>query len=361
MSSAKHIPFYRVLLTAMLVLLISLNGIADSIVSPFNAKKIAIADSASYEFIVTGHLHGASYNKSGFPAASLLANIDTLNKLQPAFMISLGDLFMAVNPESINNYNRSFFSRIGFPLFNAVGNHDVNDLYKEKFGATWFAFSTPSEACIILDTEVNDGKIEGDQKKFLEAQMSQAMSDTRIKNIFIFSHRPVWSENNPRYSSIFSGQTRTEVGSNNFESDIRPLLIGASRTKNVFWMSGSLGVAPASFFYAKEDGYNLTFIQTAIRDLPRDAALRVKVDNGKVSFVPFSFTGQPLEAIEKYNAEFWKSSTPAEEKFNYRLLPLMIKQTLMHPYFWWGAGITAVIFLLISRLRRKRKRHAASN
>lgn len=361
MVRANHNLSLRIMLLSMLMLCVSFSVIADSIASPFNGRKIAPANSASYEFIVAGHLHGASYNKSGFPAASLLANIDTLNKLSPVFMISLGDLFMAVNDESINNYNRSFFSKIDFPLFNAVGNHDLNDHYKKKFGSTWFAFSTPSEACIILDTEVDDGKIEGDQRKFLETRMSEAMSDPGIKSIFIFSHRPVWSENNPRYSHIFQGQTRTEVGSNNFESDIRPLLIGAARTKNVFWMSGSLGVAPASFFYAKEDGYNLTFIQTAIRDLPRDAVLRVKIDNGKVTLLPFSFTGQPLEKIEKYDAKFWESSTPPEAKFNYRLLPLMIKQTLMHPYFWWGAGVTMVIVWLISHFRRRRNRQAVSN
>lgn len=328
----------------------------DSLVSPFNSKPIVIDDSLRYEFIVTGHLHGASTSRSGFPAASLLANLDTLNSVSPAFMISLGDLFLEVNEENIANYRKSFFSRINYPLFNAVGNHDAGKLYESRFGSTWSGFSIGSEMFIILDTEKDDGSITGEQYAFMEKQLKAAGNDPRVKNVFVFSHRPVWAEGSPRFKDIFSDNTRSAY-SNNFQSEIKPLLIGIARVKSVYWMSGSMGSAPASFFYAKEDGFNLTFIQTAIRDLPRDAVLKVSVDNGTVKLFGVSFNGRSLKPVHEYNIDFWKTNTPAEEKFNYRLLPLMIKQTLTHRYFWFGTGfgIMLMIMLVLYSARRAKK------
>lgn len=355
----KKRGFVTNILMLLCLLPASLSAGTDSIPSPFNYRSIAPSDPGGYEFIVTGHLHGSSLSRSGFPAASFLANIDTLNSMHPAFMIALGDMFLEVTEENIANYDRSLYRKINYPLYNVVGNHDVNALYKQKFGPTYFAFTQGSEMFIMLDTELDDGSISNEQRKFFDKQLNIAGNSKKIKNVFIFSHRPVWAENNPRYKGLFSDNTRTAIGANNFESEIRPLLIGLARIKNVYWMSGSLGTAPASFFYDKAED-NIVFMQTAIRDLPRDAVLRVQLAGGKVKFSGFSFNGRPLQDITSYNISFWKSNSPAEEKFNYRLLPLMIKQTLLHPYFWWGFLTACLLALAIVLFRRaKLKKRAA--
>jgi hypothetical protein len=330
---------------------------SDTLVSPFNGRAVSVADGKEYEFIVTGHLHGASGSRSGFPASSLLANIDTLNTLNPSFMVCLGDLFLDVTEENIANYERSFFRRISFPLFNVVGNHDVSDLYDKRFGSRFYSFQIGSEIFIFLDTEANDGSISGEQYEFLEMQLQEAGTNAGIRNILIFSHRPVWAESNPRFNSYFSDNTRSSLG-NNFVSEIEPLLVGLARVKNVYWMSGSLGSAPASFFYAREEGASLTYIQTAIRDLPRDAVLRVKVSNGNIALDGFSFNGRELKKVTDYNEAYWKSITPEEEKFNYRLLPLYTKQALTHWYFWAGfaAAVCLALALYLLRWRRLKKK-----
>ncbi|MBA3284467.1 MAG: metallophosphoesterase, partial [Nitrosopumilus sp.] len=169
------------------------NILSAQVISPFN--KIEIKDTLdSYTFIVSGHFHGASTNASTFPSSSLLANIDTLNALKPQFLMSLGDLFVDVNDTYIKNYQNSLFDKIKTPLFNAVGNHDISNgnIYEKVFGKTFFSFEYGSELYIVLNTELNDGSISGEQLDFLKKVLFGSVSDNK-KNIFIFSHRPIWS------------------------------------------------------------------------------------------------------------------------------------------------------------------------
>lgn len=326
------------------------------IISPFN--KLKVKDTLSdYSFIVSGHFHGASSNTSTYPAATLLANIDTLNSVNAAFLMSLGDLFIDVNEIYINNYNKSLFNKLKMPLFNAVGNHDISNgnYYEKVFGKSYYSFLLNSELFIVLDTEQDDGSIVDGQLEFFKNRLKDANSE-KVKNIFIFSHRPVWSENNSRYSALFAGNTRTALGENNYDDEIKPLLLEISKSKSIYWMSGSMADAPASFFYHKEAESNIIYIQTAIRDLPRDAVMQVNLVNGKVKFKGISLTGQKLDMIENYNIEYWTKAVPDEAKFNFRMLPYLTKQILFHYYFWIGFTSSLLILIILRFVYSKWKK-----
>ncbi len=322
--------------------------LSAQIISPFN--KLSIIDTnTSYTFLVSGHFHGASYNKSTLPAATLLAGIDTINSFRSSFFISLGDLFLDASETYINNYQKKLFNKLDMPLFNAVGNHDVSNdnFYEKNYGKTFYSFTCNSEFFIVLNTELNDGSIKDEQLTFLETALKEANS-AKIKNIFIFSHRPIWSENNPVYSELFAGNTRTSFGENNYEDEVKPLLLDISKSKSIYWMSGSMADAPASFFYHKELESNITYMQTAIRDLARDAVLKVNVLDGNVSFNGISLTGQSLSSIETYNLDFWNKNSVVDEPFNYRLLPYLTKKMLSGYDFWIGF-VSSLLLLLILR------------
>ncbi|MGZ6540185.1 MAG: hypothetical protein ACXVEB_17550, partial [Bacteroidia bacterium] len=137
---------------------------------------------------------------------------------------------------------------------------------------------------------------------------------------------------------------------------IKPLIADFSKDKSVYWFSGSMAGGPSSFFYHKEANTGLTVIQTAIRDLPRDAVLQVNVADGKISFKGISLTGQNIEPIENYDIDYWKKTIAPEEKFNYRLLPLMTKQMLMHQYFWIGLVVGSLLFVTAFFIKRRWKR-----
>ncbi|MBA3900311.1 MAG: metallophosphoesterase [Bacteroidetes bacterium] len=330
---------------------------AQSITSPFNNKALkndSLKNGVS--FIVTGHLHGASSNISGFPASTLLANIDAINGLNADFLISLGDLFLDVNDYYVLNYQKSFFDKLSIPLFNSVGNHDLSgNLYEGYFGKTYFSFVYNDNLFIYLDTEKNDGSIKGEQMDLFNNAISKAQQNININNIFISSHRPVWAENNPRYSAFFKDNTQTQFGSNNFETAVLPQLKELS-DKSIYWFSGSMGGAtPVSFFYDKQAGSNITFINTAIRDLKRDAILEVRVQaNNEVIFKTVSLTGESLLDLADYNIEFWNNNLKSNvAPFNYRLIPYLTLQMIKHNYFWIGIFSGVIITFLLVMLKKR--------
>jgi hypothetical protein len=325
-------------------------------ISPFN-ERILTDTTENFCFLVSGHFHGASTHRSPYPASTLLANIDTLNSMKPAFLMSLGDMFVDVNEMSVSSYRRSLFAKLRMPLFNAVGNHDLSgdDFYGKVFGKTWDSFSLAGNVFIILNTEADDGRISGDQLNFFKETLLKHSG--KGKNLFVFSHRPVWAERKERYKDLFEGNTRTLVGKNNFTEELEPLLLEWN-TGHVYWISGSMASAPASFFYDEDPETGIIFMQTALRDLPRDAVLKVSVRNGEVSFQGISLTGQALQSIESYGMEFWKQNSAPEEKFSFRLLPYLILQVVSHSYFWIGV-VSSLLIVIVFRfilLRWKRKR-----
>lgn len=343
-------------ISIFLCFLLIFNLASGQVISTIN--NLPIKDSSqNYSFFVSGHFHGASTNISSFPASSLLANLDSINSYNPSFIISLGDLFLDVNETYISHYKYSLFNKLKMPLFNAVGNHDLAGNYYEKyFGKTFFSFTHKSELFIVLNTEINDGSIKDEQLKLFNSAIDEALSGN-IKNVFIFSHRPIWSERIEKYSKLFSDNTRTAIGKNNFNEEIKPLLLKISKSKNVYWISGSMGgMAPASFFYDRDSETNVTFMQTAIRDLPRDAMLQIKINNGDVSMKGISLTGQHLEPIENYNLNFWSKTIAPEQSFNFRLLPYLTKQMLLHHYFWIGFFLSCLLFFCFTFFRNRWKR-----
>ncbi|HET6226846.1 MAG TPA: hypothetical protein VFF27_11245 [Bacteroidia bacterium] len=319
--------------------------------SPFN--KLALTDQAAdYSFIVSGHFHGGSSNQSTFPAATLLANIDSINALQPAFIISLGDLFTDVNEETVDHYNTSLFRKLKSPLFNAVGNHDVSNgnKYETLYGKSFYFFTYGKQLFLLLNTELNDGDIKGEQLELVKSALNKAKTGG-IKQLFIFSHRPVWAEGNPRYTNIFKDNTQSKLGAPNFEKDILPLLQQVHLP--IYWFSGSMGSGPASFFYDKNEKDGITYIQTAIRDTPRDGVLRVELNQNTVSFKCISLTGQRLGPLEQFGISYWTKNVAPEQSFNFRLLPYLTWLMIKHHYFWIGL-ITGVILLFLFKLLMKK-------
>lgn len=314
--------------------------------SPFNQLEVQIEDEHNFTFFVGGHFHGASNDQSGFPAATLLANLEQINSAQPSFIISLGDLFLSA-PKELDNYNKFLFSQLKTPLFNTVGNHDIEDIdYESKFGNRLLSFTIGESTFLILDTEIDNGDIEDEQLELLKSCLTDDS-----QNLFIFAHRPIWAEYHEELNDVFKGNTSNGT---NFE-EIYPLL--KKSKKQVYMFGGSLGgEAPVSFFYHKPAD-NIHYIATAIRNLPRDGILSVAIINDDVQFKPISFTGQKLNALETYNLAFWSSNT-VDKSFNWRLLPLYIKQMLMSWMFWVGVLLTlaggGVTYLIVRRMRRKK-------
>lgn len=316
-------------------------------VSPFNGVAVASIDSTgNYRILIGGHFHGESTNRSGHPASTVLANLDTINKLGADLFLSTGDLYMDARADSAR-YARSFFSKLQVPFFNAPGNHDAR-----LRGTDHIAFRIGSDQVLVFDTEAMDGSLSSDQLAVLRS-IGDALIDQPTTRVFILCHRPVWAEGDPAYSDLFIDNTRSVLGTN-FKKEVFPLLQRIAERAQVYWISGSLGgQAPSSIFF-QEHAPNITYIQCAVRDEPRDAILIADVSPDRMQWSALSLTGQQLQRPESYDAAWWRAQrATGGEGFNWRLLPYLVKKTVLRSEFWWGAAFSLLLVGLVRRLLRR--------
>ncbi|MBS1581534.1 MAG: hypothetical protein JST66_04960 [Bacteroidetes bacterium] len=317
--------------------------------SPFNGLEVGAADSTGhFRILIGGHFHGESTNRSGFPAATLLAGLDTINALGAGLFLSTGDLFMdpvADRPR----YDRAFFHRLRMPFFNVPGNHDVAR-GAEAPGLGPIAIGGAGTQVLLFDTEANGGSLGA-----ADLDVLRALADAPtpgLRQLLILSHRPIWAEDDDRYGPRFRGNTRSLTGTN-FTKDIRPLLQRIAMHMRIYWISGSMGgTAPSSIFF-QPDAPGITYIQCALRDEPRDALLIADVSPDTVRWTGLSLTGQQLLPVEQYDAAWWSANQGGGEGFRWRLLPYLITTTVTHRAFWWGVAVTLVLGWIVRRLLRR--------
>ncbi|MEZ4739567.1 MAG: hypothetical protein R2818_09505 [Flavobacteriales bacterium] len=329
-------------------------SLLDAQVSPYTEVPVSPPDSTgAYRLLIGGHFHGASSNRSGFPAATLLANLDTINAIDANVLLSTGDLFLIPDRDSAR-YARSLFSELKVALFNAPGNHDLEGKAYHRGAEMPVSISMGPDRILLVDTERNNSDIRGDQLEALE-ELATAAEGGGLRRVFIVSHRPIWSEEEPRYGDLFKNNTRSTSGCN-YSKEVLPVLRRIAAHAEVFWISGSMaGRAPASIFFQPHEK-NITYIQSAIRDELRDALLIADVDTEGVTWSTLSLTGLPMEPVEKYDADWWKAKQGEVPPFRWKLLPYLVKKNLSYPSFWYGFVIALCPLLLVGLVRRWGKR-----
>ncbi len=322
--------------------------------SPFTSVAVRPPDSTGhYRLVISGHFHGSSVSRSGYPAATLLAGLDTINALRPNVLLSTGDLFLDAEAD-IPRYRHALFSKLNVPLFNAPGNHDAGRAYNEAFGSALHVIRMDADRILILDTERDNGSIKGDQLDTLRA-LVQGLKG----RLFIVSHRPIWAEDDSIYSGLFAGNTRSLVPGN-YRSEIWPLLQGIRAPGQVYWVSGSMaGRAPTSIFFQQHTP-QVTFIQSAIRDELRDALLVADVGATVVEWSTISLTHGAVERPEVYDAAWWRERIARPEPFNWRLLPYIVWVTITRAEFLYGLLSGMLLFALIGVLIRRSRRSGSS-
>ena len=141
-------------------------------------------------FIVAGHLYGAhSEDTPIVPAQTLIDFVPELNTLSPDLFIALGDLAQYPSEESYQALHQNFLDKVNAPVLSAPGNHDFDNgrvFYENEFGQTFYFLKYTQSQVIILDTEVANCFIIGNQKEMLEKAVDIALHEDDIQNIFVF-------------------------------------------------------------------------------------------------------------------------------------------------------------------------------
>jgi len=129
---------------------------------------------------------------------------EKLNKLQPPFVMSVGDLIDGYTRDSALAEKQwiQFNTQVQLlkmPFFYVSGNHDVsNDFLKQqwnkRFGRTYYNFLYKNALFLILDTE--DGKTDGISKLQSDYIAAAIANHKDVRWTFVFMHRPLWSYGN---------------------------------------------------------------------------------------------------------------------------------------------------------------------
>lgn len=133
-----------------------------------------------------------------------LDGIKKLNLLQPEFVMSVGDLIEGYT-EDLTELNRQweefdgFIEQLEMPFFYLPGNHDITnkvmeDLWKERFGHTYYYFIYKDVLFLCLNSEdqyrgSSKGSISDEQYEWIKMVLAK---HTEVKWTLVFMHQPLW-------------------------------------------------------------------------------------------------------------------------------------------------------------------------
>ncbi len=124
-----------------------------------------------------------------------------LNLLQPAFVMSVGDLQEGYtsNPKFITSFWNTFTRLAGaleMPFFYVPGNHDLNSTplreeWKRRFGRNYYHFLYKDVLFLCLDSQDPSGAGIGPEQR---AWVRQVLAENRtVRWTFFFFHQPLWT------------------------------------------------------------------------------------------------------------------------------------------------------------------------
>ncbi|MGK0300163.1 MAG: hypothetical protein ACI89X_001031 [Planctomycetota bacterium] len=260
-----------------------------------------------FRFLIGGHLYGDS-KKTISPAATFVAAREGLRMAGADLMVCCGDTFR-FSTEAAFDQVTAEFAPLPFPVFNAVGNHDVavRSAYESRFGATYGAFVHGGCAFILLDTEQQPWEIAGEQLAFLRRALAVAAERADVRAVFCFGHKLVHCHRQ-RYFEVLVGSNALDGlrGPNRFARDVLPLLKGAAKHKSVYWCGGDIGLSHTLHAMVDLDPESgVIFMATGLGDLSRDALLQVEVVGDEVSVRLRSLTGAPLSDASGHGLAKW--------------------------------------------------------
>lgn len=236
-------------------------------------------DSIRYSFFVAGHTYGKpGANNVGFHPEFMKQFPYIQGRTEIRFGVLTGDIVSA-NPTAQDwDEIDSDIETLGLPTYFAVGNHDMEDrdLYESRYGDTYYEFEYGDDLFIVLDPNLDEWNISGDQLAFLKDVLN-AKAPT-VENIFVFFHQILWKGEEPGFDYISWNSESGRASSINFWSEVEPLF--HTLPNQVVMFAGDLGASWASAVtYDSFD--NITLIATGMghEDGENFVVVNVQEDN----------------------------------------------------------------------------------
>ena len=263
------------------------------------------------QFLVVGHLYGTIQGEDNQPAPGLLNALPELNRIPLSLLVSLGDMVKQSEADDFDELDRQLLKPAAFPVFNTVGNHDVENraLYEDRYGPTYFSFRHGPSRMIFLDTEREHCAIDSPQREMLNSVMQEALEDRTTRQIFIFMHKTFFFKND-RLFELKAEKAGPNVwdcyGTGNFSEIMQTIIQPAALQKPVYLFAGDVGAyGNLSPYYEKLPGSSLTLVMTGLGDFPSDSGILVTVKGDDVQLEAYSLTGNQMNPLPSYSPEYW--------------------------------------------------------
>ncbi|MEM6397471.1 MAG: metallophosphoesterase [Bacteroidota bacterium] len=170
--------------------------------TPWTGLEVDVPD-GQFQFVIvsdrTGGLRPGVFSKA----------VDKINLLQPQFVMSVGDLITGYTEDQVElnrqwNEFDAMVERLNAPFFYVPGNHDITnqvmeDLYKKRYGPTYYSFVYKDILFLCLNSEdqrlgAGRGTISDVQYAWIAETLS---SHKDVKWTMVFLHQPLWDQDNP--------------------------------------------------------------------------------------------------------------------------------------------------------------------
>jgi hypothetical protein len=157
----------------------------------------------AYSFFIAGHVYGkAGVNNIGVHPL-FKAQFDSIKKQKNIELGVLTGDIVSPNPK-VQDWVEvdADLADLGIPVYFAVGNHDMENrpVYEARYGKTYYSFVHQTDLFIVLDPNLDEWNITGDQLDFLKRALKE--NEKKVHNIYVFFHQVLWIKKGTKYQDI---------------------------------------------------------------------------------------------------------------------------------------------------------------
>ena len=248
-----------------------------------------------YSFFVAGHTYGEPrVDNIGFhPPFKNKFNFINSNKLIE-FGVLTGDIVITSTNKNWDEIDNDL-ELLKSPVHFAVGNHDIDnpEIYRSRYGQTFKSFIHNSDLFIILDPNIDNWNISGEQLLFLENTINK--NHLNVDNIFVFFHQMLWWESNNIFKNIKMNSITGRSNKINFWTQVEPLFNSLKNKTYMFcgdmgaWNNGN------EFMYYSYD--NITFVGSGMGAGIKDNFIIVDINDTTVNFRLIALNGDNVNSL----------------------------------------------------------------
>ena len=247
---------------------------------------------------IAGHTYGAPGVDNEGVHPPLKNKFDFIKNDQTIeFGVFTGDIVPTGTEQNWNEIDADV-NALGLPIHFAVGNHDMTDrdLYESRYGQTYFSFVHQSDLFIVLDPNIDNWNISGDQLQFLQDVLISQSEN--VNNIFVFFHQLLWWEPDNIYQNIDMNSLAGRDDAINFWSEVEPLFNAISN--QTFMFAGDVGAFNTGSEFMFDQYDNITLIASGMGGGVRDNIVVIDVhEDATVSYRLIALNGTEINTLGK--------------------------------------------------------------